>query len=520
MKRALDRISRVLAGIWAGCIFFGMAVLAESQAAILETFTGEKEISVYVAGAESNTGNINVQIATGEAGKVSIHPISEADVPMKTLVMVDNSLSISKDNRGRITEFLQNLVADRMNREEICIAVFDEEVRKLTDYTSDYGTLKQAVEDISYQDQETYLTDVLYDLVSAEYAGNREDVYHRIIVVSDGVDNKSVGYTKEELYSLLKEVPIPVYTVGCRNGKNNEQLESLFAISRMTSADYFLLDETENLLDITEELKKDREVVKLSVIPLDEMMDGGRKTVKISFPDGMVLTVEMVMPQQTYVREPEEELSVEITEGVEEEVGRIGATADGVIPEETQESRMPVWLMVVIAVSAVAVMAGAGIAGWLIRRKRKREQEEFEPYRPASNPLRRDSDGTEGRTVLLSPSDGQGEDGGTVMIWNQRDSWQLVLTDIHSPAKSFQVPLNKSVIVGRERGSCDIALDYAPSVSRRHCEISVRDGKYYVKDLQSSNGTYLNGDKVLTESEIYSGNILTLGSLKLKFDVR
>ena len=48
----------------------------------------------------------------------------------------------------------------------------------------------------------------------------------------------------------------------------------------------------------------------------------------------------------------------------------------------------------------------------------------------------------------------------------------------------------------------------------------MRDGKFYIRDLQSANGTYVNGSKILAETEIYSGNILKLGRLELRFEVK
>ena len=74
--------------------------------------------------------------------------------------------------------------------------------------------------------------------------------------------------------------------------------------------------------------------------------------------------------------------------------------------------------------------------------------------------------------------------------------------------------------MGRKREMSGIVLDYDKSVSSKHCEISVRDGKFYIRDLQSANGTYVNGSKILAETEIYSGNILKLGRLELRFEVK
>lgn len=109
---------------------------------------------------------------------------------------------------------------------------------------------------------------------------------------------------------------------------------------------------------------------------------------------------------------------------------------------------------------------------------------------------------------------------GTVMLWNQSTTYQVILTDINSPAKSFRVPLNQAIVIGRKADICDIAIDYEKSISSKHCEISVSGGKFYVTDLQSSNGTFLNGSMVLTKTEIFSGNTLKLGRLELRFEVR
>ncbi len=99
-------------------------------------------------------------------------------------------------------------------------------------------------------------------------------------------------------------------------------------------------------------------------------------------------------------------------------------------------------------------------------------------------------------------------------------SYDIVLTDIHSPVKSFQAPIRSSVVIGRKQDMCGIVIDYDKSVSGKHCEIRIKDGKFFINDLQSANGTYVNGCKVLTEIEIFSGNIIKMGRLELRFEVK
>lgn len=508
----MKKIIKGLAGIFSGFILIGSMTHADTAASIMETHTGDSSISVYVKGTESDP-DINVQIATSEMDKAETEKISELDIPMQTLVMIDNSLSISKGNRDKISEFLKNLISDRLNHEEICIAVFSEDIMNLTDYTSDYVVLKKAVESIGYEDQETYLTDVLYDVLAEEFQDNEGDLYRRIIVVSDGVDNKSLGYTKDELYSLLKDIRIPVYTIGSLGGKNDnhEELENMFALSRMTSADDFLLDDTDDILDITEKLNEDRDIMKIIITPPEEMLDGGKKTLKITMSDGTVLTTEITMPQQTYVKE--EPLPAA------EEISREPETEEEPVMDESadQKPKSVNWVLLLVCPAAVAVIAATVFLA-LKKKKSKTNTEEYDET--ILDRQLQDIGSSEERTEIIGAFSENDDNGGTFVIWNQDAKYQVILTDVNSPAKSFQAPLHQSVIIGRKKGECDIALDYEKSVSGKHCEISVRNGRFYVRDLQSSNGTCLNGNKVLTETEIVSGNILRLGRLEVRFEVR
>lgn len=516
----MNRIIKGLVGVLIGVSLLGVVALADSSASIMETYTGDTQISVYLKGVESDMQNVSVQIATTAAEEFTLNTLSELDKPMKTMVMIDNSVSISSTNREKISQFLQNLISDRLNNEELCIATFSKDINIVADYSNEYATLKQAIDSISYQDQETYLTDVLYDLISAQYTHVDEDVYRRIIVVSDGVDNKSLGYTKDELYSLLKDVKVPVYTVGSVNKKNNDELENMFALSRTTSAEYFLLDEIDDVMVISESLNKDRDIVRMIITPLQEMMDGSKKAVKITLSETSTLTTEITMPQQVQEKIPQGEPAEEVTKPVEDKpVESVEPSNELLHEEENPDASIdyPAILLVVSAIVAVAITCIILIA----LRKKKSRQDRFETLDDnIAQELQKSTGAGLEKTEMIDSFHKSINNGDTVMIWNQNTVYQVILTDVNSPAKSFRVPLSQSIVIGRKKGICDIALDYEKTVSGKHCEIFVRDGKFYIKDLQSSNGTYVNGSKVLTESEIISGNILKLGRLEMRFEVR
>src|ERR1044072_8048291 len=56
-----------------------------------------------------------------------------------------------------------------------------------------------------------------------------------------------------------------------------------------------------------------------------------------------------------------------------------------------------------------------------------------------------------------------------------------------------------------------------PSVSSHHCEVLLRGADIVVRDLNSTNGSFINGEKV-TESVLKPGQILRLGQIELRLE--
>ena len=68
--------------------------------------------------------------------------------------------------------------------------------------------------------------------------------------------------------------------------------------------------------------------------------------------------------------------------------------------------------------------------------------------------------------------------------------------------------------IGRDPQN-DITLDDR-RVSRKHAEIRLRLGRYTLYDLQSTNGTYVNGRRV-AEKVLDDGDKISVGGLELVF---
>lgn len=81
------------------------------------------------------------------------------------------------------------------------------------------------------------------------------------------------------------------------------------------------------------------------------------------------------------------------------------------------------------------------------------------------------------------------------------------------------IPLIRAQMTLGRRESCDICMRF-PNVSGLHAELSFRDGYWYIKDLNSTNGVKVNGTRVL-EKLVYPKDELGIGkrSFVIQYDL-
>jgi ABC transport system ATP-binding/permease protein len=77
--------------------------------------------------------------------------------------------------------------------------------------------------------------------------------------------------------------------------------------------------------------------------------------------------------------------------------------------------------------------------------------------------------------------------------------------------------LDRSLTVGRQDYPRQIVFDH-PAVSRRHAAFDVGDGGVTVRDLGSTNGTFVNGARIDRPRPIVEGDRVDIGPFQLTFD--
>lgn len=102
------------------------------------------------------------------------------------------------------------------------------------------------------------------------------------------------------------------------------------------------------------------------------------------------------------------------------------------------------------------------------------------------------------------------------------ESLSLVLTSTNAPS-SIQFVIDKdNYIIGRKESEVDGYISFSKMVGRKHCKINMENNMFYIVDLESSNGTYINGKRMLSNQPIEINNLdrIRIANIEFSVDIR
>src|SRR5207237_1711577 len=91
---------------------------------------------------------------------------------------------------------------------------------------------------------------------------------------------------------------------------------------------------------------------------------------------------------------------------------------------------------------------------------------------------------------------------------------KLVLLSAGMAGRSHELKVDRTTIGRVEDNTFQIP---EPSVSSHHCEVLLKGNDVLIKDLNSTNGTFINSEKI-TEAPLKPGQVLRLGQIELRLE--
>ncbi len=92
---------------------------------------------------------------------------------------------------------------------------------------------------------------------------------------------------------------------------------------------------------------------------------------------------------------------------------------------------------------------------------------------------------------------------------------KLVVLSAGLTGRTHELTVDKTTIGRVEDNTFQIA---EPSVSSHHCEVLLKGTEVVIHDLNSTNGTFINGEKVTADTVLKPNQILRLGQIELRLE--
>lgn len=537
------------------CFYGAFFSVSAANEKVISATADSENVYLYVKGVPDIIGG-SIQIGNVVCENVAVGSLEAFPIPLRTVILIDNSRSIKTDKRPDIQAILKSVVDGRMEGEEFRIGTFSHSVVWLSDYSTDYESLQGILDSLEYVNQDTYFSDCLYSVIE-EMSYSQDTTYARIIIVSDGADDQAIGYTNQEVADLLAKRSIPVYTIGTEG--DNSALETMFSFSRASKAEYFLLDGSVSNEDIVASLLADHEMFCIRITPDAALLDGSQKSIRAALQTSageVVVTTSVDMPFASGVQaveatpEPQEEATPEPPPAPVETpvpVSDLPVLGGNETPAEADEgdggglldnlfggalANVPVIFFIVggiviffviLMVILMFIIAGKKNA----RRKAEanaaaqnaamqRQMQQIQGAAGTGSQVQPQGSAAADQTLIMGGGNANGDN--TISLWDQVQAGQavntyLVLRDNARPASMFKVPIRDVIRIGRK--DADIVIDYDKYISSKQCEIIKRGALLYIKDLGSSNGTYYENVRVYDqETPIVSGGTIQIGQSK------
>jgi pSer/pThr/pTyr-binding forkhead associated (FHA) protein len=105
--------------------------------------------------------------------------------------------------------------------------------------------------------------------------------------------------------------------------------------------------------------------------------------------------------------------------------------------------------------------------------------------------------------------------GSFLTIWNERRAMQVKLRVLKGASKGKEITVQGSKFIIGRADECQLR-PHSDAISRRHCVLVVNGEVAGVRDLNSRNGTYLNGDRISSDRRLKNGDQLRVGPLEFE----
>lgn len=424
------------------------------------------------------------------------------DVCAQTLVLVDNDLSVSKVNQKLTVATLKYLFYHSPENRAYSLNVYEHNVCGNQEFVTDVNDLVCKADTLVYEEKDSNLVDTLSEVLKS---WKESDFACRdIIVFTDGIEGVQINHEKEELYYLINNSDYPIYVVYLNQENNADKAMVLNAIATTSSGELinteFPGDDAEIDRQITEKIFAKMEEYEMANW---QTYTGEEQEEELSGNEGSSDSLSEEEIAKTQPADMQEEYFEEYVESAEAASAySLDASSDVIYREEKPSGFFSSPFAIIIAGAGIAISLLVAVLGsmYVMKSRRKNISVKIESDRNSCD--------FDSKTTLFCDSK-EAEDEYETRLLTNESAVTLELVEENNREEPLTIFLGCDMSIGRKAGECDVVIA-DDTVSKKHCVLTDEKGEVYVRDMSSSNGTFVNGRRI-TRCRLLDGDMLKIG---------
>ncbi len=447
--------------------------------------------------------NLRVTLGAEPANLASFQSFGDSREGMAVLFLVDISRSLKAKEFAGIRTAMSDWIQDMKIADRVSVIAFGEEIEILSEFEQGRDRSLGAVQNLKPTDNHTQLHRAI---LSGLEVGRRVDLdlpARRVVVlVSDGMDDTRGGATRGEVLRELEERGIPLWAIGFHSGKlteaKREGLSGLGEMARISGGDAFLVSGNGGFAGAFEALRVRLDGSYVGRVDSFGVLETG-EPVRLqavlarngrAFTDGRDVRLfkalmPVAAPQVTPVESPDEP----VADLQEAETSPEGGDKKAGFPY--------------LPVAGGFITLALGLFFFRPFSRRSREDDvPGEAFTEKENP--------EAETVSAST--------GVVPAAPQSSGMSVKLEVVRGSRKgeTLELTVDRAVSVGRSRKGNQLIMEGDLGISGRHLEFYLEQDRLFVRDLGSTNGTFVNGVRIQAAQRIQKDDLILVGGTELR----
>ncbi len=473
----------------------------------------ENTLLIYANSNEDiSKEELSVLLGGDEMPIDSVASIEEMQKPTTHLFLVDVSGSISESKMEDIKAILQDYMSEIGDDDNVSVMGIGDELY-IAPFVSEKSAIDEQITALHTEDMETNLYAGIIDAINILQTDAGVFPSRSLTIISDGEDYSAVGYTREEAEDKVKESDIRVNTVAMLDSDATDQeIENskiLGSFARISAGGADILsgindttpqDISEMLLDTEPVIiscdisgfstQADETLLDIALNRGDEESATDNVMIKTSDIMAGVVSTPEPQPTQEVIKEEQPQPT---EQPVEEEQNPVMAFLLGLFGGNITL----MWIVLAAIIAAIVI-----IIVLVCKKRAKNTEIEISISTPLEVPVE--------KTIIPNETKTQAP------IIKKSATYKFTFTKVGKvESESYSFDVTDELVIGR---GTQAAFRFASDdlLSSRHCRVFINDGEWFVEDLASTNGTYLNGVPVRGIEKLSNDDIILVGSMELR----